>query len=88
MEMNFIKKYAITRMLRYASHQSDENIIKMIDIANKYFIKSEKVRWEAEKIRRIFVEHQPGAQLAKNTFSRISKQSLDCVIQNFFRRKP
>jgi MoaA/NifB/PqqE/SkfB family radical SAM enzyme len=84
MEMNFIKKYAITRMLRYASHQSDENIIKMIDIANKYFIKSEKVRWEAEKIRRIFVEHQPGAQLAKNTFSRISKQSLDCVIQNFF----
>jgi MoaA/NifB/PqqE/SkfB family radical SAM enzyme len=84
MEMNFIKKYAITRMLRYASHQSDENIIRMIDIANKYFIKSEKVRWEAEKIRRIFVEHQPGAQLAKNTFSRISKQSLDCVIQNFF----
>jgi MoaA/NifB/PqqE/SkfB family radical SAM enzyme len=84
MTMNFIKKYAITRMLRYASHQSDENIIKMIDIANKYFIKSEKVRWEAEKIRRIFVEHQPGAQLAKNTFSRISKQSLDCVIQNFF----
>lgn len=82
--MDFIKKYAITRMLRYASHQSDENIIKMIDIANKYFIKSEKVRWEAEKIRRIFVEHQPGAQLAKNTFSRISKQSLDCVIQNFF----
>ncbi|HPX45401.1 MAG TPA: radical SAM protein [Bacteroidales bacterium] len=84
MEMNFIKKYAITRMLRYASHQSDENIIRMIDITNKYFIKSEKVRWEAEKIRRIFVEHQPGAQLAKNTFSRISKQSLDCVIQNFF----
>lgn len=84
MEMNFIKKYAITRMLRYASHQSDENIIRMIDIANKYFIKSEKVRWEAEKIRRIFVEHQPGAQLAKNTLSRISKQSLDCVIQNFF----
>ncbi|HQE77929.1 MAG TPA: radical SAM protein [Bacteroidales bacterium] len=84
MKMNFIKKYAITRMLRYASHQSDENIIRMIDIANKYFIKSEKVRWEAEKIRRIFVEHQPGAQLAKNTFSRISKQSLDCVIQNFF----
>lgn len=84
MKMDFIKKYAITRMLRYASHQSDENIIKMIDIANKYFIKSEKVRWEAEKIRRIFVEHQPGAQLAKNTFSRISKQSLDCVIQNFF----
>jgi len=84
MEMNFIKKYSITRMLRYASHQSDENIIRMIDIANKYFIKSEKVRWEAEKIRRIFVEHQPGAQLAKNTFSRISKQSLDCVIQNFF----
>lgn len=82
--MNFIKKYAITRMLRYASHQSDENIIRMIDITNKYFIKSEKVRWEAEKIRRIFVEHQPGAQLAKNTFSRISKQSLDCVIQNFF----
>jgi MoaA/NifB/PqqE/SkfB family radical SAM enzyme len=71
-------------MLRYASHQSDENIIRMIDITNKYFIKSEKVRWEAEKIRRIFVEHQPGAQLAKNTFSRISKQSLDCVIQNFF----
>lgn len=84
MKMNFIKKYAITRMLRYASHQSDENIIKMIDIASKYFIKSEKVRWEAEKIRRIFVEHQPGAQLAKNTFSQISKQSLDCVIQNFF----
>jgi len=84
MEMNFIKKYAITRMLRYASHQSDENIIRMIDIANKYFIKSERVRWEAEKIRRIFVEHQPGAQLAKNTLSRISKQSLDCVIQNFF----
>ena len=84
MKMNFIKKYAITRMLRYASHQSDENIIRMIDITNKYFIKSEKVRWEAEKIRRIFVEHQPGAQLAKNTFSRISKQSLDCVIQNFF----
>ena len=26
MKMNFIKKYAITRMLRYASHQSDENI--------------------------------------------------------------
>ncbi|MBK6933688.1 MAG: radical SAM protein [Bacteroidales bacterium] len=84
MKMNFIKKYALAKMLRYASHQSDENIIKMIDIASKYFIKSEKVRWQAEKIRRIFVEHQPGAQLAKNTFSRISKQSLDCVIQNFF----
>ena len=53
MKMNFIKKYAITRMLRYASHQSDENIIRMIDIANKYFIKSEKVRWEAGK----FVEY-------------------------------
>jgi MoaA/NifB/PqqE/SkfB family radical SAM enzyme len=56
----------------------------MINIANKYFIKSEKVRWEAEKIRRIFVEHHPGATLAKNAFSRISKQSLNSVIQNFF----
>ncbi|MFY9125317.1 MAG: radical SAM protein [Bacteroidales bacterium] len=84
MKMNFIKKYALAKMLRYASHQSDESIIKMINIANKYFIKSEKVRWEAEKIRRIFVEHHPGATLAKNALSRISKQSLNSVIQNFF----
>ncbi len=79
-----IKKTALKKILNLISNSSDRNLIYAVDIAEKFFIKNNSIKISAENIKKAFREKHPSINLTRNTLKRLSKDSKDKLIENFF----
>lgn len=87
MRTELLKKRALTRMVRLASNLSDEKLIRMVELSQRHLMRGvtdERVRFTAEKIKKLFEEKHPATELAKSTFRRVSKESRKRIVENFF----
>ncbi|HPW26902.1 MAG TPA: hypothetical protein PLY31_07190, partial [Tenuifilaceae bacterium] len=87
MRAELLKKRALTRMVRLASNLSDEKLIRMVELSQRHLMRGvtdERVRFTAEKIKKLFEEKHPATELAKSTFRRVSKESRKRIVENFF----
>jgi len=79
-----IKKEGLKRILPLMLNLSTENLIRMIDLGEKFFIKDEKIKGMAENIKKAFREEHPSAIMVKEAFSRLSPACKRKLIENFF----
>jgi hypothetical protein len=63
---------------------SDENLIQMTNVIERLIPKNDAVRDITSSIMKAFEENRPELILAKNLFSRLSIDSKDNLIDNFF----
>ncbi|OQA43469.1 MAG: Cyclic pyranopterin monophosphate synthase [Parcubacteria group bacterium ADurb.Bin305] len=79
-----VKKRAITRVVDLTLNLSDENLVKIINIAEKSFIKDKSILVYTEQIKKAFQEKSPAVKLVRNTLNKLSPQSRKGLIENFF----
>lgn len=79
-----IKKKSLEKILLLLSHLSDKNLIRVINIGEKVLIRNKGVKTTAEIIKKTFQEKHPSVELARNTLKRLSKNSRNKLIENFF----
>jgi MoaA/NifB/PqqE/SkfB family radical SAM enzyme len=63
---------------------SNKNLVRLINLAEKTFIRDESVRAMAEGIKQLVIENHPSTQLAQSIFKRLSKNCRNKLIENFF----
>ena len=84
MNTDTIKRRTIRRLMNLILQPSDENLIQMTNVIERLIPKNDAVRNITSSIRKAFEENRPELILAKNLFSRLSKDSKDKLIDNFF----
>jgi MoaA/NifB/PqqE/SkfB family radical SAM enzyme len=84
MIVRVIKKQALNRILNILTNLSDKNLVRAIDIAQKFLIKDKGIKSVAEKLKTAFKEKHPAIVLARNAFSRLSPNCKRKTIENFF----
>ncbi len=78
------KKWAFKMGINTISNLSNKNIVRLVDIAEKYFIKDKDTKSMAEGIKRLVVENHPSAQLAQTILKKLSKNCRNKIVENFF----
>lgn len=79
-----IKKRALKRIFSTLLNLSDENLIRAVDLGEKFFIKDKYVKSAARAIKKAFKEKHSATKLVRNTFSRLSPNCKNKLIENFF----
>ena len=77
-----IQKKALKSILNLSVNASDENIIKSIDIGEKFFIKNEIIKKRAELLRKLVEEKHPVIKLVKNMLNNTSPNCRNKFIEN------
>lgn len=79
-----IKKRALKKILDSTSKFSDKNLIRIINIGERVFIKDETTKSTAESIKKAFKKKHPSIELVRNTLARLSSASKHKLIENLF----
>src|SRR3989344_8557003 len=84
MVLEIVKKRIIKRIINLILNVSDKNLVKAIEISEKFFIKNPDILNQTKILKNAFKENHASVQLVKNTFKRISPNCRNKLIENFF----
>ena len=84
MVLETVKKRVIKKIINLILNVSDKNLVKAIEISEKFFIKNKDILTQTKTLKKAFKENHPSLQLVKNTFKRISPNCKNKLIENFF----
>lgn len=81
---NTIKKTVLKQIFLLLSTLSPESLIKIVSLGEKFLIRKKNVRAKTEAIKKAFKENHPATRLMMDTFSSLSKNCKEKLIENFF----
>ncbi len=79
-----LQRVAYKQIAKLTLKLSDENLIKAVEIGEKYLIKDKSVKRNAESIKKALKEHSPTVRLVRGTLERLSPKCREKLIENFF----
>ncbi|HOK20906.1 MAG TPA: hypothetical protein PLS18_01820, partial [Candidatus Paceibacterota bacterium] len=77
-----LQKKALKLILDNVANLSDENLIQIIEIGEKYLIENPTLKQQAEDIKKLFEQKHPALDLVRRTLNSISKECRDKLIEN------